>query len=275
MLRHFRSFLVGLFVLLPFTNFAIDYTINWLPAHTNLRQRINLDKLQFEQEVSTDKWVVQSSVSMDELERSQLLAKPNNADYFYLANKKIRFVIQGTGLIYDFDPATSTFTRMDRTIHSGYNFSAIRFYRNDVLYSVGGEGFWSYNKHITFFDDKNSKEWEILRPKNKGPEMISDGFQGYSAADDMFYSGGSNYNDYLEDENIAYSKVFQRFNFKTKTWEILGNISSKIPLKEHRAIYWNGTHFVQMARDRIYIIDPIKNEIYEYKDNSTYFESGG
>ncbi|MEN9959033.1 MAG: hypothetical protein RLZZ474_1277, partial [Bacteroidota bacterium] len=40
-------------------------------------------------------------------------------------------------------------------------------------------------------------------------------------------------------------------------------------------IYWNGTHFVQMARDRIYIIDPIKNEIYEYKDNSTYFESGG
>lgn len=105
--------------------------------------------------------------------------------------------------------------------------------------------------------------------------MISDGFQGYSKQDDAFYSGGSNNKNYLEDEKIEYSKVFQRFNFKNKTWEVLGNISDKIPLAEHRNIYWNGTHFVQMARDRIYIIDPINNEVHQYKDNGTYFEGGG
>jgi len=46
-------------------------------------------------------------------------------------------------------------------------------------------------------------------------------------------------------------------------------------LETHRTIYWNGTHFVQLARDRVFIIDPVKNEVYEYKNNSTYFESGG
>jgi hypothetical protein len=240
-----------------------------------LRQRIHVETRQFEQEISADNWVIKGPILLEEQDLQELVQKSSQADYFYRTDHKIRFVFQGNGIVFDFDTITHTLSRVDRTMHSGYNFSAIRFYRNDVLYSIGGEGFWSYNRHITYFDDKTTKEWEILRPKNLGPAMISDGFQGYSATDDMYYSGGSNHKNFLEDEKIEYSKEFQRFNFKTKTWEVLGNISHKIPLEEHRTIFWNGTHFVQMARDRLYIIDPIKNEVYEYKDNATYFEVGG
>jgi hypothetical protein len=256
-------------------NFALDQFIDWLPAHASLRYRINLNTRQLEKEISTDQWETQRPILMDEKDVEPLSVKHARADYFMLSNQKIRFTVQGTGLVYDLDLRTSTLKRIDRTVHSGYNFSATHFYRNNVLYSIGGEGFWNYNKHITYFDDKMTKEWEILRPKNKGPEMISDGFQGYSTHDDAFYSGGSNNKNYLEDEKVEYSKEFHRFHFKNKTWEILGNISSKIPLAAHRNIFWNGTHFVQMARDRIFIIDPIKNEIYQYKDNGTYFEGGG
>ncbi|MEY4987408.1 MAG: hypothetical protein RL567_1187 [Bacteroidota bacterium] len=274
-LRQFRIFFLLAFVCLPFTNYSIDYFIDWLPPHTNLRQRIHVETRQIEQEISADNWVSKGPILLEEQDLQELVQKSSRADYFYRPDHKIRFVFQGNGIVFDFDTITHSLKRVDRTMHSGYNFSAIRFYRNDVLYSIGGEGFWSYNRHITYFDDKTTKEWEILRPKNLGPAMISDGFQGYSATDDMYYSGGSNHKNFLEDEKIEYPKEFQRFNFKTKTWEVLGNISPKIPLEEHRTIFWNGTHFVQMARDRLYIIDPIKNEVYEYKDNATYFEVGG
>jgi len=254
---------------------AQDHFLDWLPENTLLRYRINLSTRQLEKEKSSDQWEIKANVLIDPQDLAQLSVKNARADYFILPNQKVRFVVQGTGLVYDFDPEKIILKRIDLTVHSGYNFSAIRFYRNNILYSIGGEGFWNYNPHITYFDEKTTHEWEILRPKNEGPKMISDGFQGYSQQDDAFYSGGSNHKNFLEDEKVDYSKVFQRFNFQNKTWEVLGNISNKIPLVEHRSIYWNGTHFVQMARDRIFIIDPSKNEVYQYKDNGTYFEAGG
>ena len=270
-----RNLILIICLSLPFPGLALDHFLDWLPENTSLRFRINLSTRQFEKEISSDQWEIKANVFIDPQDLAMLSVKNARADYFILPDHTVRFVVQGTGLVYDFDPKTVTLKRVDRTVHSGYNFSAIRFYRNKILYSIGGEGFWNYNPHITYFDEKTTYEWEILRPKNEGPKMISDGFQGYSQQDDAFYSGGSNHKNFLEDEKVDYSKVFQRFNFQNKTWEVLGNISNKIPLVEHRSIYWNGTHFVQMARDRIFIIDPSKNEVYQYKDNGTYFEAGG
>jgi len=196
-------------VLLPFTNYSIDKSVDWLPPHSNLRFRINLDTRLFEQEISTDQWKTICPVTISDTDWYLWSTKPNHADYFYLSNDLIRFAIQGTGLVFDFNLTNAQLTRADRTIHSGYNFGASRFYRNKVLYSIGGEGFWSYNRQITFFDDKMSKEWEILRPKNAGPERISDGFQGYSSRDDAFYSGGSSHKNFLEDEK---SLSLEKFN---------------------------------------------------------------
>ncbi len=275
MKRVFKRILFFCLLFAPALSYALENTINWLPPHQNLRQRINLDTRQFEQEVSSDSWVSIRPLLANEQEFVTLVAKPNHADYFYISKNTIRFVIQGTGLVYDFEPTTATLKRVDRTIHSGYNFGATRFIRKNTLYSIGGEGFWAYNKHITYFDEKISKEWELLRPKNPGPEMISSGFLGYSASEDVFYSGGSIHKNFLEDEKLSFPRELQRFNFATKSWEILGNISADLPLEEHRAIFWNGTHFVHLARDRAYIIDPAKNEVYQYLDNSTYFEANG
>lgn len=237
--------------------------------------RINLSTRQLQKEISSDTWQLVGPVKMEDADLKLWLSKPNHADYFILAKNKIRFVVQGTGMVFDFNQDSLVMNRIDRTLHSGYNFSSNRFYRKNQLYSFGGEGFWSYNRHITFFDDKSSKEWEILRPKNLGPERMSDGFQGYSASDDAYYSGGTNHKNFLEDEKIIFPREIQKFRFVDKTWEVLGNISDQIPLEEHRSIFWNGTHFIQFARDRAYIIDPVKNEVFLYKDNGTYFEAGG
>lgn len=275
MKTHFQRILIFCLLGIYSSGFALEHVFNWLPPHQNLRQRINLDTRQFEQEVSSDAWTVIRPLLVDEKDFAVLASKSNHADYFYISKNTIRLVIQGTGLIYDFDTTTATLKRLDRTIHSGYNFGATRFIRKNILYSIGGEGFWSNNRHITYFDEKISKEWELLRPKNLGPELISSGFLGYSAANDVFYSGGSIHKNFLEDEKLSFPREFQRFNFATKSWEILGNISAALPIEEHRNIVWNGKYFVHLARDRAYIIDPEKNEVYQYKDNAIYFESGG
>lgn len=254
---------------------AAEHVLDWLPQGANMRQRINLDNLNFEQEIGNDQWQLIKRIQIDANEHQVLLKKYSNADFFYLSNHIIRFALQGTGMLYDFDLRQATLKRVDQTVHSGYNFSAIRFYRNKQLYSIGGEGFWNYNKHITYFDEQSSKEWELFRPKNQGPKHMGDGFQGYSEKRDLFYSGGSNNKNYLEDEFVEFTKEFYQFDFRTKSWSLLGKISDKIPLAKHRVIYWNGEHFIQLAGDRLYIIDPAKNEVYLYKDNGKYFEPGG
>ncbi len=254
---------------------AQEKHIEWLPARQNLRLRINLSKRLLEKEVGVDQWQAMRPIQISEQDREVLSTKNYRADHFTFNAPWMRFAVQGTGIVFDFNPLSGQIIRIDRTLHSGYNFSAIRFVRNMKIFSIGGEGFWSYNKHITYFDDQTSKEWELFRPKNKGPEHISDGFQGYSANTDIFYSGGSNNKNFLEDEKIDFERDFYQFDFKTKTWDLLGKISDKIPLAKYRQIYWTGKHFVQLATDRLYIIDPAKNEVYMYKDNATYFESSG
>ncbi len=85
------------------SGFALEHVINWLPPHQNLRQRINLDTRQFEQEVSSDAWAIIRPLLIDEQDLATLVAKPNHADYFFITKNTIRLVIQGTGLVYDFD----------------------------------------------------------------------------------------------------------------------------------------------------------------------------
>ena len=227
-----RPLILITFLLLSWSSFAIDHVIDWLPKGASLRHRINLDTRNLETETAVDQWKIVRPIVISEDDRNTLITKYYRADYFFLNQDLIRFAVQGTGIVFDFHVASAQVNRIDQTLHSGYNFSAIRFFRNNIIYSIGGEGFWGYNRQITYFDDRTTKEWELFRPKNKGPEHISAGFQGYSAKEDAFYSGGGTNKNFLEDEKITFERDFYKFSFKTKTWELLGEISSKISLEE-------------------------------------------
>lgn len=255
---------------------AESRNLDWINTNqTKLRKRINLNELSFEAEIKTNDWIKLGQISIQPNELNELLKKFNYADPFQRTNHIKRFVLHGTGLIYDFDERTKRLYRIDKTIHSGYNFSPHRFYRNQILYSIGGEGFWSYNRRITFFDEKNTKEWELLRPKNEGPEVISDGYQGYSTTADAFFSGGSLKKNFLENEEIFTLTDLFKFDFKSKSWVNLGKINFPKANNAQRTIFWNGTHFVQLERDRVYFLNPLANTIHVYADNTSYFEEAG
>lgn len=276
MLKNVLHVIVCIFlVCTPRETYADPPSLEWIEPHQfPLRHRINLEQLTIEKESKIHEWVKVNTIHIPNEDLIALKNKFYFGDAFRIKPDVIRFAIQGTGFVYDFNQTTNTLTRIDNTKHSGYNFGAIRLYRNNILYSVGGEGFWSYNKHITYFDEQQSKEWEIFRTQNVGPEVIATGYQGYSKKEDSFFSGGAMKKDFLINEKFEELLDFFQFDFKTKSWKNLGEINSILVSKTTKVIYWNGTHFVQLAGDKVYFINPIENSIHVFQDNSMYFEAG-
>jgi hypothetical protein len=276
MITRVQFFLVCLLLCLTTTQsaYALVNSLDWIETQTTIRKRLNFDSFAIEEQLPANQWKKIRPFTVDADELKILMQRFNNSHYFFTSKNIVRFTIQGTGLVYDFNTETEELKRIDQTIHSGYNFGAYQFYRKGILYSVGGEGMWNYNRQITFFDEK-TKEWEILRPKNDGPEAMANGFQGYSAVEDAYFTGGGDHKNYLENEQIAIERGFYRFDFATKNWDLLGEINAALPIQEHRISYWNGVHFILLARDRLYIINPKLNEVHMYRDNSLYFEGGG
>lgn len=126
---------------------------------------------------------------------------------------------------------------------------------------------------MTYFDEKTA-EWELLRAKNFGPLSILNGYQGYSSKSDVFYSGGSEFYQFYESIDIEYTKEFFVFDFKSNKWTLLGNINEDLPYKKLREIIWTGEYFIHFANDKLFIINPETNQVYEYHDTNQMLQGG-
>jgi hypothetical protein len=238
-----------------------------------MRVRIDLDNYDLYRELSAGGWVNEGKIDVNPADLKDLTPSINNYYFFYDKGERIRLTLDGTGQIFDFIPASKKLSRLDRTIHSGFNFGAQRFIREGVVHSFGGTGFWSFSQALTYYDEKTA-EWQLLRSRNPGPLSIFNGYQGYSAKSDMFYSGGSEFYQFLEKLDIEYSDEFYAFDFKTHQWVLLGDINADLPYKKLREIIWTGNYFIHFANDKLYTIDPAKNKVYEYHDPNKVLQGG-
>jgi hypothetical protein len=248
-----------------------DTYFEWVNPKTTLRERIDINTKNHLKEAKTGIWEVAAQLSINPTIFKDL--PPNLKKYFYLDNgKNIWFTVNGTGMVYQFTPATHTFMRIDNTFYKGHNFFALQFVRQNKLYSLGGYGFWTYNKNLTYFD-VNSKEWEIIRTKNVGHEVTNRGYHGYSAKKDLIYSGASSIalpeNNMLE---VFDDRLFV-FDFNKSTWTVLGHINADLPFKTNFDVYWDGEHFIQFARDKLYLINPIANTVHLVDDKAQMFSA--
>lgn len=128
------------------------------------------------------------------------------------------------------------------------------------MYSFGGHGFWSYSKVLTYYDQE-IQEWQNIRAENYGPVSFTGGYQGYSKLNDIFYSGSAESESGLKNFNRVFSDSLYSFDFKSLKWTLLGKINPLLPFKSVRSVYWDGAHFIQLAPDKMFIIDPVKNEV--------------
>lgn len=246
--------------------YGVDRYFTWVNPQTKLRNRINADTYELFSEQEMGPWKFEGKINVDPKIFNRLPLSINNKSFIYDNGKRIRLILEGTGQVYDYYPLKKEIIRLDQTFHSGYNFSANLFSRKGVIHSAGGEGFWSFSTSITYFDEK-LKEWEIIRPKNKGPQSITNGYQGYDKSLDVFYSGGSESKEFLEDIKHNYYDELYQFNFKNNSWELLGELNADLPFKKSKQIIWTGELFIHFADLKVYIINPLKNEVHIYKDN--------
>ena len=268
----------GLFVLffglLHFQNlYGGSKYFTWIDPQSASRTRIDIASGEVFKEVNLGEWQLYFKAQVAPQYALTLPPTVSNHYFFSTDYTTLFITVDGTGQVYELNFLQKKLLRVDKTFYAGYNFGADVFERNQVIYSVGGVGFWSYSKAITYFD-KKSAEWQAIRPKNEGPVSIFDGYQGYSKNADKFYTGGSEEGKYLENHPLGTNNQFYAYDFKTNSWDLLGEINPELLKEPNRELAWNGNYFVQFSREKVYLIDPVKNTVFVYKSNKEQFQGG-
>jgi hypothetical protein len=266
-MNYYRGiFLIAIIVFWNSFSFAQEQYFEWVNPKTTLRERIHIKDYTHTKEDSSGNWVAGDLIKTSIASPIGQKIDSDVNNYFNLEDgNKVLFTRKGTQNVFIYDTNLKSLSRLDKTSYGGYNFYATQFIRKDTLYSAGGYGFWNFHNKLTYFD-KSMGEWEMIRTLGTGPKTIVKGYQGYEAEQDVFYSGAS------EDEarevsidKFFYSSFF-KYDFKTSTWEELGEINSKLPYKTNRDIFWTGKYFLQPDRDKLFIIHPSANSVFYYSD---------
>lgn len=235
-------------------------------------ERIEFKSRNHWQERYLNQWEILGKVDIHTIDFSKL---PPKYKYQTFESKGLfYFVLIGTGQVYEFNPDERVLKRIDKTFHSGFNFGAFQFVRNDTIFSSGGMGFWHYNNIQTFFDFQ-TKEWELLKSKGEIPKRIYTDFAGYSKREDKLYM--LEIPDAFSNESTRELSFFT-CNLKTKTWEKLGEVDyddfKSRNLKIAEAIWIKDLFVIPMASGN-FIIDPVHNKCYEYDGlKSSFFNPG-
>lgn len=245
----------------------------WIDPATTLRVKLEPDRHELWKEVKGGVWVKSNAVSFNDKIVEDLPINYSVHSAFYTGDSVITFTLHGMGNVYAYKVNTQTLERLDHSFYKGYNFSSTEFIRQDTLFSFGGYGFWHFNNTQTFFDKKH-KEWFLYKSKNKGPETIKGGLQGYDAAKDVFYSGLGFDDPRLIGGKKENSNTFYLFDFKTKEWVFLGKLNGDLTFGDlEREMYWNGRYFICWSTTEFYIIDPRANKVYGNKTMDIAFNS--
>ena len=265
MIQYVKLIFVVVFLLFSKNSFAEDRYFTWFDPETHFRTRINLETYELQSESDSEGWLNKGKIKLDPGIFNRFPAELLNHYFFFDNGNRIRITVDGTGYVFDYYPLKKELKRVDDTLFSGYNFHSNKFVRKGIVYSIGGEGFWHHNSSITYFDD-TIKEWEIVRPKNKGPLAILGGYQAYNSKLDVYYSGGSLINHFLQDEKLEILDEFYLFDFKTNQWEYQGDLNPNLPFNKNVDIIWAGNCFLHFSGGNIYIINPQTNEVFLYKN---------
>ena len=259
-----------LFLLFARHSYAQNTYFEWVNPADASRERIEVGSKKHLKEVKPGVWETVKQLAIDPTIFKDL--PPNFSNQFFNVNKgkNIWFTIEGTGMVYQFTPATSAFVRIDHTYYRGCNFSALQFVRQNKLYSLGGYGFWAHNRNLTCFN-VNQKEWDLFRTNNLGPEAVNIGYNGYSAKADVIFAGASEIKSNLVEMKEVFDDRLFVFDFKKLSWTMLGHINPELPFKKKWDVCWDGENFIQFAEGNLYLIDPIANNVQVVEDNTQSF----
>lgn len=262
-----------LFVLFANVLFAQTPYLEWVNPKTELRQRFFILNHSISSEMSNGLWSSHERIQVNEKEFVGLDDRIKTRSFSLNIGNLVYITLNGSQRVYAYDVTKKLLSRLDNTWNNGYNYNSAQFIRKDTLYSIGGYGFWHFNKLITYFDS-NRKEWEIVSSSGKGPETIVGGYQGYDSKSDLFYSGASEFfSDRLGDLEKIFDSGFYKFDFKVKEWTYLGKLNSQLPFNVNRVISWTGKYFLHFSGEKLYLLDPSANKVWLVDDGKTFYDT--
>ena len=187
------------------------------------------------------------------------LRLPAKGHHFALEDKLI-VAFGGCGSVFSLDTALGKISRLDNTVHTGYNFDAYQFIRKDTVYSFGGYGFWTENNLLTYFSLLR-KEWNVYSVGNFPP--YNPDFEKAPTYKFSFY-------DEKEDALfVLRQNAFYKYSFENGQWERLGDLalSNTFPEKGTFGISnlhkLNDSTVMMMGGLRAYYVVPRNNVIYD------------
>jgi hypothetical protein len=213
-LKHFILFFAIIFNSFPLR--AIT-EIEWFDLKNRIQFRVNLVDEFLEEKEFEGVWKRKNKLIFKGIVLSDIPSVCNPV-VLNLKNK-ILITIPGTGQVYQLNPSTNSFERLDKTFFRGYNFHALQFISNDSLFSLGGEGFWRSNSILTFFDFKN-QEWEKLTTKGESPSGLISLSSGYIPGQTKIVAVES-----FHDGNYKVSKLgYYELNLENRAWSKIGDV---------------------------------------------------
>lgn len=229
-------------------------------------------------ETSPNVWVNLGKVSSININENDFPPEVRVHSFEVSSDKQARiFLIDCTNQVYRFNFKSRVLERIDKTYYRGYNCLATKFMRKDTLFSFGGYGFWQTINIQSFFR-KSSNEWESYSPLNDAPKAINDGFNGYVAQKDIFFSAFNTFHRDSENQGKPqYDYGVYSFSFKSKTWQKQGEINpsnfKELGLDKTKPYtLWTGKYFLTKYYDtpqsKFHIADPISNKLYLWTDNN-------
>ena len=141
---------------------------------------------------------------------------------------------EGTGRVYQWsgDTANGTWTRIDSTYFTGYNYGALVFNLGKEIYSFGGQGFWNTNGNLRYYNGV-SREWNVVYLNQSYPwfrrNYAAQSFFQLDSAFKKLYvvSAGAQHDQAIQNTgNRKSDGTIMALDFPTGTWEKLGTTDS-------------------------------------------------
>lgn len=242
-------------------------SLRWIDNSNHLHREIDLNSGLYRLEQRPGVWKNAGNIKLIHVDELSFPKDFENKNIHYHAIKDgILFKIPGTGMVFIFDKSKSELKRIDNTYFRGFNFHSFSFYKNDTLFSIGGEGFWSTNSTLIYFD-KNNLEWDKVPSNNKGPNSIEWDFGGYESKLNTFYAleGREEFKSNDFDQKSLFS-----LDLSTMTWKELGRMNTTYfsnPTQISIFKFWLGDFFLYLDgfHTSVFLLDPIHNKVLKFE----------
>lgn len=153
--------------------------------------------------------------------------------HFSILKNKKEILLQpiGTGRLYKVEQNSQGIylKRIDKTVHSGTNFSAKNFFIHDTLYQFGGLGFWQIRGIMTQFSNE-TKQWELIKTNKAVTSYFVDNNDAVlhveNGLNPVLYVSNSYYLKYFPQqyEIESIDSVFS-YQFNKHEWTTLGKLN--------------------------------------------------